>query len=437
MVVANSIVAQTNFQHFPSCALLRKHPPPPETKLRFLKDLCEYLKIPVDIRSNQAIAESIRRVREIPDEAQRDMLMIFFRKWGFIADLMHSSMSEAQYVCSGEQPMEGEEGSKNPFEHYGLGIAYYTHFTSPIRRYADIIVHRQLLQSIEMDREKGKRGNGEEEKKEKEKEKEGYDLYGVKSKVVSIRDAEVKVKVTGEDVKRVLKRRDGGEKGLVFRHEGEAGGNESGNASGNESGNGQMGEVKSEIDDDFFNEMLDDSSDETPMKDETPFQRETPIKDETPSHLNSEIDDDFFNEMLDDSSDETSISSDDETPNNHNETPTNPEDETPTNHNETPTNHNETPINPKNETPTSLLFTKGEMTLVSKQRRFRGELTCSERATSSLEGSFPPFRSPFHHPVCSLQPASNPSRDYLENLRQRRFRADSIFRHDFYDSLFR
>ena len=305
-------------------------------------------------------------------------------------------MSEAQYVCSGEQPMEGEEGSKNPFEHYGLGIAYYTHFTSPIRRYADIIVHRQLLQSIEMDREKGKRGNGEEE--EKEKEKEGYDLYGVKSKVVSIRDAEVKVKVTGEDVKRVLKRRDG---------------------------------EKSEIDDDFFNEMLDDSSDETPMKDETPIQRETPLKDETPSHLNSEIDDDFFNEMLDDSSDETSISSDDETPTNpHDETPINPDDETPN-------NHNETPNNPEDETPTSLLFTKGEMTLVSKQRRFRGELTCSERATSSLEGSFPPFRSPFHHPVCPLQPASNPSRDYLENLRQRRFRADSIFRHDFYDSLFR
>ena len=202
MVVANSIVAQTNVQHFPSCALLRKHAPPPETKLRFLKDLCEYLRIPVDTRSNQTIAESIRRVREIPDEAQRDMLMIFFRKSLCLADLMHSSMSEAQYVCSGEQPMEGEEGSANPFAHYGLGIAFYTHFTSPIRRYADIIVHRQLLQSIAIDREKEKRGNVEEEK-----EKEGYDLYGVKSKVVSIRNAEVKVKVTGEDVKRVLKRR--------------------------------------------------------------------------------------------------------------------------------------------------------------------------------------------------------------------------------------
>ncbi len=48
-------------------------------------------------------------------------------------------MSEAQYVSTGE--ITGQDS----LSHYGLGLEKYTHFTSPIRRYADVIVHKQLL----------------------------------------------------------------------------------------------------------------------------------------------------------------------------------------------------------------------------------------------------------------------------------------------------
>lgn len=48
----------------------------------------------------------------------------------------------ALYFCTGV--LEDE----TLFRHYALNVPFYTHFTSPIRRYADIIVHRLLSASL-------------------------------------------------------------------------------------------------------------------------------------------------------------------------------------------------------------------------------------------------------------------------------------------------
>ena len=51
--------------------------------------------------------------------------------------LLQKTMHRAKYYITGKTP-------QHLWPHYALNLPLYTHFTNPSRRYADLVVHRQL-----------------------------------------------------------------------------------------------------------------------------------------------------------------------------------------------------------------------------------------------------------------------------------------------------
>ena len=258
---------------------------------------------------------------------------------------MCSSMSEAKYVCSGDQNNVSDT-SEHSFDHYGLGVSFYTHFTSPIRRYADIIVHRQLLQSIQ-----NKATN--QEQLAGDKLEEGFDVYGVKSKAVSLLEGKAKVSITGDDVKRVLKEKDRGEKGLLFTHE------EVDSDSSSDSSN--KGSDSNEIGEDFFNDFINNSSDEASHE----VVNKT-INDTTNKGIqnpDNEITEDFFNDFINNSSDEASHEVANES---SNEISSKTSNESPISEPLQTTKDISSSISSEVTSKPSFLFTKSEMSRVAK-----------------------------------------------------------------------
>ncbi|ETO18181.1 hypothetical protein RFI_19095 [Reticulomyxa filosa] len=66
-----------------------------------------------------------------------------------MSNLITSAMNRAEYLCV-------KDKEKEQLYHWGLNSKAYTHFTSPIRRYADVLVHRLLSYCVDSTREEYK-----------------------------------------------------------------------------------------------------------------------------------------------------------------------------------------------------------------------------------------------------------------------------------------
>lgn len=103
----------------------------------------------------------VYRVHDIPNPEKLNALKDFVSKFGYtIKTDKRTNISKSfntlleQIQGKGEEnliesltirTMAKAEYSVNNIGHYGLGFDYYTHFTSPIRRYPDLMVHRMLF----------------------------------------------------------------------------------------------------------------------------------------------------------------------------------------------------------------------------------------------------------------------------------------------------
>lgn len=127
MLLANMTVANRIYEDHPKLSFLRCHPPPSGYMLKQLAKSLKPMGIELDISSAGNLQRSLQPFVS-PDNPDKGKAMV-------LSMLCAKPMARAKYFCAGG--CEDED-----FKHYALNVPLYTHFTSPIRRYADIMVHR-------------------------------------------------------------------------------------------------------------------------------------------------------------------------------------------------------------------------------------------------------------------------------------------------------
>lgn len=125
MLAANEVVAQELvFAHQPG--IFRVHQQPDPRRLEDLREILKEFKLTLrgdvdEIRTGE-LQRVLKAVSGTPEER-------------FLTNIILRSMKRAFY-------------SAEDLGHFALGLEHYCHFTSPIRRYPDLVVHRRLHELI-------------------------------------------------------------------------------------------------------------------------------------------------------------------------------------------------------------------------------------------------------------------------------------------------
>ena len=126
MLLANKKVAEVFEKNKKAKGIYRVHDYPDDQKIATLERVVKNLGYNPQLKHtnniHNQINELLKKVNNTPEQNLIDTLVI-------------RSMSKAKY-------------SSNNIGHFGLAFKKYTHFTSPIRRYPDVIVHRMLENTL-------------------------------------------------------------------------------------------------------------------------------------------------------------------------------------------------------------------------------------------------------------------------------------------------
>lgn len=120
----NAAVAQKVYAVLGDKALLRRQADPILSRLESFAETLRLLNIPFDEVSSAGFQRALLSIQD--DDSRRGLEALFFK-----------CLSRAKYFLPGKVESDSHG-------HYLLNMPLYTHFTSPLRRYADLIVHRQL-----------------------------------------------------------------------------------------------------------------------------------------------------------------------------------------------------------------------------------------------------------------------------------------------------